>query len=89
MNRLIAGALCAVCFGFGLTGCGGQEVVSAPYADETLANYQAGKDFLAAGRYELAKESFTLALASSRDPQMRYVLMQEIDSVNMMIETRR
>ena len=73
-----------------MSGCSSvEDVVSAPYADETLSNYQAGKNFLAAGRYELAKESFTLALASSRDPQMRYLLMQEIDSVNMMIETRR
>ena len=89
MNRLIISMICAICLsGAALTGCG-QKVVSAPYADETLTNYQAGKHYLAAGRYELAKESFTLALASSRDPEMRHYIMQEIDSVNMMIETRR
>lgn len=72
------------------SGCGNKiEVMSAPYANETLTNYQDGKNFLDAGRYELAKESFTLALASSRNPQMRYILMQEIDSTNMMIQTRR
>ena len=89
MNKLIL-TICAICLsGAVLAGCSSQKVVSAPYADESLINYQAGKYYLAEGRYELAKESFTLALASSRDPEMRYFIMQEIDSVNMMIETRR
>lgn len=92
MKKLILCILSSLCISsFALiSGCGGKtEVLSVPYSGESLINYQAGKDFLGEGRYELAKESFTLALASSRDPGMRYVIMQEIDSVNMMIETRR
>ena len=91
MKKSIKYICCAMCLGaVFFSGCAAShEVVSVPYTDETLVNYQAGKDFLAAGRYELAKESFTLALASSREPEMRYALMREIDSVNMMIQTRR
>ena len=75
------------------TACGcsrhDSEVMAAPYADEALYNYQTGKYYLADGRYELAKESFTLALAASRNPEMRLALMRELDSVNMMIQTLR
>lgn len=90
MKKIILCIISVFCLSALFAGCGNKEqVMSAPYADETLINYQAGKHYLAEGRFELAKECFTLALASSRDPEMRYVIMQEIDSVNMMIETRR
>ena len=89
MKKKILCLLSLFCISLVSAGCSGTQVVSAPYADESLANYKEGKRYLAEGRYELAKECLTLALASSRDPEMRYVIMQEIDSVNMMIETRR
>ena len=89
MKKMILCLLSLLCISIASAGCSGTQVVSAPYADESLVNYKAGKRYLAEGRFELAKECFTLALASSRDPGMRYVIMQEIDSVNMMIETRR
>ena len=75
----------------GFTACGRHksDVAAVPYTDEAMYNYQMGKYYLADGRYELAKEHLTLALAANRNPQMQKTLVCELESVNMMIQTLR
>ena len=78
-------------FVIGITACSRHEsvVAAAPHSYESMYNYQMGKNYLAEGRYELAKERFTLALAASRNPEMQATLVQELEAVNMMIQTLR
>lgn len=87
MKRIIYLAIATLITVFAL-GCS-QKVTVVPYSNDALYNYQAGKAYAAAGRFELAKERFTLAMAANRDPQMQDVLARELNSINMMIETLR
>ena len=59
------------------------------YHADSLRNYKAGRDFAAAGRYELAREHYLLALAAANDPILREALTQELDSVALMIKSLR
>ena len=90
MKRIIYITLFTI-FVIGMTACSRHEseVAAAPYSYESLYNYQMGKNYLAEGRYELAKERFTLALAANRNPEMQDTLVHELEAVNMMIQTLR
>jgi len=59
------------------------------YNADSLRNYKAGRDFSAAGRYELAREHYLLALASANDPVLREALARELDSIDLMIKSLR
>ncbi len=67
----------------------GDEVVVAPYDSSSLWNLQVGRDYAAQGRYELAKEHYLLALASSSDVETRAIIAHDLKSVDMMIKTQR
>lgn len=78
-----------------LSACGsekpywGDEAAITPYDANCLRQIQLGRDYVAHGRYELAKEYFLVALASSRDPETRNIIAHELNSVEMMIKTQR
>jgi len=59
------------------------------YTSSSLWNYKMGRDFAAAGRYELAKEHYLLALASANTPELQYALSAELQSIDQMIKTLR
>jgi hypothetical protein len=59
------------------------------YNVDSLRNYKAGRDFAAAGRYELAREHYLLSLAAANDQVLRETLAQELDSVDLMIKSLR
>jgi hypothetical protein len=59
------------------------------YAPDSIAHYLLGRDYAASGRYELAREQYLLALAAADNREMQQSLMQELDSVNMMIKSLR
>ena len=90
MKRIVYIILFSI-FVIGITACSRHEseVAAAPYNYEALYNFQMGKNYLAEGRYELAKERFTLALAANRNPEMQDTLVHELEAVNMMIQTLR
>lgn len=67
----------------------GEQAVVVPYDSQYLLNLQAGREYAANGRYELAREHFLLALASSRNRQTRNLAAQELASVDLMIQTLR
>ena len=87
---------CMLCFGMLLAaGCAGasdQEramAAAVPYTEVCLHNYELARYYAVAGRYELAKEHYLLALASAENPRLRGILASELDGVEKMIYTTR
>ena len=74
-----AAALLLAC-SLGLTGC---------EADETIDTWMAARRYQAEGRYELAKQYYSLALASARTQSALDQLQRELFSVDMQIRTLR
>lgn len=78
-----------------LWGCGGTrpneitEAAVTPYDANCLQNMRLGRDYIAQGRYELAREHYLIALAASKDAETRNVISRELNSVDMMIKTER
>ena len=69
-----------------------EERVSAivvPHSPDSLRNYKAARDFAAAGRFELAREHYLLALAATTDPGLQNALALELDSIDLMIKSLR
>ncbi|MFV0350040.1 MAG: hypothetical protein ACK5JO_15815 [Halodesulfovibrio sp.] len=64
-------------------------VVVAPYNGNALHNFYMGRQYVAEGRYELAREHYLLALASAREETMRDALVAELQSVDRLIKTLR
>lgn len=65
------------------------DVVAAPYDANALHNFYVGRQFVAQGRYELAREHYLLALASAREEAMRDTLVAELQNVDRLIKTLR
>lgn len=59
------------------------------YTPDSLTNYRLGREYAAAGRYELAREHYLIALAAANNQQMQDALVQEINGVDMMIKSLR
>ena len=88
-----------LCFGMLLAaGCASvsseqQENMAAaaavPYSAVCLHNYQLAQYYAMAGRYELAKEHYLLALAAAENPRLRGILASELEGVDKMIYTTR
>lgn len=78
-----------------LCGCGAarQDLIAdgvvTPYDANCLRNMALAKDYAGQGRFELAKEHYLLALASSTDPETKNFITRELYSVDMMIKTER
>ena len=64
-------------------------VAVAPYDPNCLWNLKVGRDYVAQGRYELAKEHYLMALAASNDAETRQLVTHELESVDLMIKTQR
>ncbi len=66
------------------------QIVMAPaYDGNALFNLYLGRQFVAEGRFELARERFLLGLASAREEGMRDSLVAELRSVDRMIQSLR
>jgi hypothetical protein len=79
-----------------LAGCGKKEykqpgygIATVPYHEQTLQSLTLSRQYMAQGRYELAKQRLLLALAVERDSGMRARLSEELASVDKMIQTLR
>ena len=71
-----------------LTGCGPRITVT-PEGTETIDNWMAAKHYQAQGRYELAKQYYSLALASARTQSALEQLKRELFVVDLQIRTMR
>ncbi|MDR1125457.1 MAG: hypothetical protein LBM64_05265 [Deltaproteobacteria bacterium] len=72
-----------------LTVGGNESLYASPYTPDSLANYRLGREYAAAGRYELAREHYLLALAAANDRGMQDALVSELKSIDMMIKSLR
>lgn len=71
-----------------LSGCGGR-VASVAESDETIHNWHKGREYQAAGRYELAREHYLLAMAAVRSEGAQQSLSRELATVDLMLRTLR
>ena len=84
--------LIAVCLVLQGCGAGRDNTSQAAIKQNTiicLRNMWLGRDYVATGRHELAREHYLLALAASNDAETRNVIIRELNSVEMMIKTER
>ncbi|QJT07861.1 hypothetical protein [Oceanidesulfovibrio marinus] len=65
------------------------EVASVPYNEQSLWNLYRARDYMAQGRYEIAREHLALARSSARTQEMQQLLDREMASVNAAIRSRR
>lgn len=93
MNRLIPLAIFLLLSG-SLGGCSWASYFSSDrtavvqHDQNSLWNMQLGREYAASGRYELAKEHYLMALASSTT-ETRPVILHELQAVDMMIQAQR
>jgi hypothetical protein len=64
-------------------------VVIVPHDPNSLWNLKLGREYAASGRYELAKEQYLMALASSSDEETRTIVSHELHAVDLMIQAQR
>lgn len=83
---LLAAALALAC-GPCLTAC--SQIAVTAEADETIDTWMAARRYQAEGRYELAKQYYSLALASARTQSALDQLQRELFSVDLQIRTMR
>lgn len=76
-------------------GCGASTYVSdermaiASYDPNYLWHLKRGRDCVAQGRYELAKEHYLMALAASNSAETRDVASHELKAADLMIKAQR
>lgn len=67
----------------------GERVAIVPYSPSSLIHLQQGRTYVVEGRYELAKEQYLMALASSEGTGSAATITEELHAVDMMIKTQR
>lgn len=81
------GIICIIT-GLLLPGCGSDTLVIRE-SEDSIANWSLARDYQAQGRYELARQHYLLALASSRTAQTQSTLQRELDSLDRKIAAKR
>jgi hypothetical protein len=64
-------------------------IVIVPHDPNSLWNMKLGREYASAGRYELAKEHYLLALAASSDEETKKIVSHELHAVDLMIQAQR
>lgn len=63
--------------------------VVVDYDAQALTSYRQARQFVAEGRYELAREQYLIALAIARNDYMRERLMHELKAADLMLRSSR
>ncbi len=66
-----------------------ERMAVTPHDPLSLWNLRLGRDYAAAGRYELAKEHYLMALASCNNAESKMLVTHELQAVELMIQTQR
>lgn len=77
--------------------CAGCSLFEAPkanaaavnYSDQSLHNYKQGQYYASAGRFELAREYYLLALAATSDPEMQEAISRDLEAADAAIYIQR
>ena len=67
---------------------GSQSTTVVHNSAASIHNLQLGRQYIAEGRYELAREHYLFALAAS-DETKKDVIAQELHAVDLMVKTQR
>lgn len=67
---------------------GSQSTTVVHSSAASIHNLQLGRQYVAEGRYELAREHYLFALAAS-DEMNKDVIAQELHAVDLMVKTQR
>lgn len=59
------------------------------YSDQSLYNYKQGQYYASAGRFELAKEYYLLALAATTDADMQEAISRDLEAADAAIQIQR
>ncbi len=59
------------------------------YDAQALSSYRQARQFIAQGRYELAREQYLIALAIARNESMREQVKQELQATDLMLRAAR
>ncbi|MDR2489504.1 MAG: hypothetical protein LBD42_08450 [Desulfovibrio sp.] len=87
---LVVPCLLALAGGCGVTSyVSNERVVVAPQNPNCLRQIKQARDYMARGRYELAKEHYLMALVACDDGESRDVATRELQAADMMIQTQR
>ena len=80
-------AFCASCSIFDSSY--GKSSAAANYSDQSLYNYKQGQFYASAGRFELAKEYYLLALAATTDAEMQEAISRDLEAADAAIQIQR
>ncbi len=83
----LAAVFCAGCSMLGLSGS--KSAAAANYSDQSLYNYKQGQYYASAGRFEVAKEYYLLALAATTDPEMQEAISRDLEAADAAIQIQR
>ena len=67
----------------------GAKSAAVSYSDQSLYNYKQGQYYASAGRFELAKEYYLIALAATSDPEMQDAISRDLDAADAAIHIQR
>lgn len=67
---------------------GSQSTTTVHNSAASIHNLQLGRQYVAEGRYELAREHYLFALAAS-DETNKDIIAQELHGVDLMVKTQR
>ena len=66
-----------------------KSAAAVAYSDQSLYNYKQGQYYASAGRFEIAKEYYLLALAATTDPEMQDAISRELEAADAAILIQR
>ena len=97
MTRLFKLCLPGLCLTIILAACAGcslfepskARAAAVNYSDQSLHNYKQGQYYASAGRFELAKEYYLLALAATTDPGMQDAISRDLEAADAAIQIQR
>ena len=67
----------------------GKSAAAVSYSDQSLHNYKQGQYYASAGRFELAREYYLLALAATTDPDMQEAISRDLEAADAAIQIQR
>ena len=65
------------------------EAHALPYHENSLSSLELGRHYQAAGRYELARETFLQGLATARHDDMKMRLASELEATDRLVLSSR
>ncbi len=66
-----------------------QEQAAINFNEHSLVNYRLAKQYMAQGRYELARYRLQQAHNSAQSPNEKWMIQRELDNANRLVKAQR